>query len=159
MRRQAARLDSRLVMITVTCTLLLMMVTLDTTVVNVAQRTFVEQFSSTQAVVAWTMTGYTLSLAAVIPLTGWAANRFGTKRLALGSVVLFSVGSLLCALASNIALLVAFRALQGLGGGMLMPLHLIIVSRAAGPQRLGRVLTLSMIPVLITPICGPILGG
>jgi EmrB/QacA subfamily drug resistance transporter len=165
MRRQAstgddpARLDSRLVMITVTCTLLLMMVTLDTTVVNVAQRTFINQFASTQAVVAWTMTAYTLALAAVIPLTGWAANRFGTKRLALASVVLFSVGSLLCALASNIGLLVAFRALQGLGGGMLMPLHLIIVSRAAGPQRLGRVLTLSMIPVLITPICGPILGG
>src|SRR5262249_2747158 len=114
-----AKLDSRLVMITIACTLLLMMVTLDTTVVNVAQRTFVETFSSTQAVVAWTMTAHTLALAAVIPLTGWAANRFGTKRLALGSVVLFSVGSLLCALASNIGLLVTFRAVQGLGGGML----------------------------------------
>lgn len=154
-----ARLDSRLVLITLSCTLLLMMVALDTTVVNVAQRTFIDRFSSTQAVVAWTLTAYTLSLAAVIPLTGWAANRFGTKRLALGSVLLFSLGSLLCALASNIGLLVAFRSLQGLGGGMLMPLHLIIVSRAAGPERLGRVLTISMVPVLITPIGGPILGG
>jgi EmrB/QacA subfamily drug resistance transporter len=69
------------------------------------------------------------------------------------------MGSLLCALASNIPLLVAFRALQGLGGGMLMPLHLIILTRAAGPQRLGRVLTISMVPVLIAPIGGPILGG
>jgi DHA2 family multidrug resistance protein len=154
-----ATLDPKLVMITLACTLLLMMVALDTTVVNVAQRTFINNFSSTQAVVAWTMTAYTLSLAAVIPLTGWAANRFGTKRLALGSVLLFALGSLLCALASNIGLLVAFRALQGLGGGMLMPLHLIIVLRAAGPERLGRALTISMIPVLITPICGPILGG
>lgn len=146
-------------MITVTCTLLLVMVTLDTTVVNVAQRTLIDQFSSTQAVVAWTLTGYTLALAAVIPLTGWAANRLGTKRLALGSVALFTLGSLLCALAPNIPLLVAFRALQGLGGGMLMPLHLIILRRAAGPERLGRVLTLSLAPVMLAPICGPILGG
>jgi len=148
-----------LAMITVTCTLLLVMVTLDTTVVNVAQRTLIYQFSSTQAVVAWTLTGYTLALAAVIPLTGWAANRLGTKRLALGSVALFTLGSLLCALAPNIPLLVAFRALQGLGGGMLMPLHLIILRRAAGPERLGRVLTLSLAPVMLAPICGPILGG
>lgn len=154
-----ATLDSRLVMITAACVLLPVMVTLDTTIVNVAQRTLIEEFSSTQAVVAWTVTGYTLSLAAVIPLTGWAANRLGTKRLVLGSVLLFSLGSLLCALASNIPQLVVFRALQGLGGGMLMPLQLIILARAAGPERLGRVLTISIIPVLISPICGPILGG
>ncbi|EUA92686.1 sugar (and other) transporter family protein [Mycobacterium ulcerans str. Harvey] len=92
------------------------MVTLDTTVVNVAQRTFIEEFSSTQAVVAWTSTGYTLSLASVIPLTGWTANRLGTKRLVMGSVLLFTLGSLLCAMASSITLLVAFRAAQGLGG-------------------------------------------
>ena len=109
-----ATLDSRLLMITGACVLLPVMAVLDTTVVNVAQRTFINEFCLTQAVVAWTMTGYTLSLAAVIPLTGWAANRLGTKRLVLGSVLLFSMGSLLCALASNITLLVAFRALQGL---------------------------------------------
>ncbi|MGP0080930.1 DHA2 family efflux MFS transporter permease subunit [Mycobacterium sp.] len=154
-----ATLDSRLLMITGACVLLPVMAVLDTTVVNVAQRTFINEFCSTQAVVAWTMTGYTLSLAAVIPLTGWAANRLGTKRLVLGSVLLFSMGSLLCALASNITLLVAFRALQGLGGGMLIPLQLIILDRAAGPQRLDRVLTISMVPVLMAPICGPILGG
>jgi MFS transporter, DHA2 family, multidrug resistance protein len=105
------------------------------------------------------VTGYTLAIAAVIPLTGWAANRLGTKRLALGSVLLFSLGSLLCALAPSITVLVAFRALQGLGGGMLMPLQLIILARAAGPERLGRVLTISMVPILMSPICGPILGG
>ncbi|ORW03023.1 hypothetical protein AWC15_06015 [Mycobacterium lacus] len=148
-----------MVLTAVTCVLLPVMVTMDTTVVNVAQRTFIADFSTTQAVVAWTQTAYTLSLAAVIPLTGWAANRSGTKRLVLGSVLLFSLGSLLCALASNIALLVAFRALQGLGGGMLTPLQLIILARAAGPQRLGRVLTLSMVPILMAPMCGPILGG
>ncbi|SON60577.1 Multidrug export protein EmrB [Mycobacterium simulans] len=154
-----ATLDSRLLMITAVCTLLPVMVTLDATVVNVAQRTFIDRFSSTQAVVAWTVTAFTLALAAVIPFTGWAANRLGTKRLVLGSVLLFSIGSLLCALASNIVLLVAFRGLQGLGGGMLLPLQLIILARAAGPQLLGRVLTIGMVPVLLAPICGPILGG
>lgn len=151
--------DSDLASITGVCMLLPVLVTLDTTVVNVAQRTFAAQFSATQAVVAWTMTAYTLALAGVIPLTGWAANRWGTKRLVVGSVLVFTIGSLLCALAPNIALLVAFRAVQGLGGGMLMPLQLIILARAAGPDRLGRALTISIIPVLMAPICGPILGG
>ncbi len=153
------RLDAELLMTTATCLMLPVMVTLDTTVVNVAQRTFIEEFSSTQAVVAWTSTGYTLSLASVIPLTGWAANRLGTKRLVMGSVLLFTLGSLLCAMASSITLLVAFRAAQGLGGGILIPLQLIILARAAGPARLGRVLTISMISVLMAPIAGPILGG
>ncbi|MGV0488254.1 DHA2 family efflux MFS transporter permease subunit [Mycobacterium kansasii] len=153
------RLDSRLLLITVTCMMLPLMVTLDTTVVNVAQRTFIEEFASDQAVVAWASTGYTLALAAVIPLTGWLANRLGTKRLLMASVLMFTAGSLLCALASNIALLVAFRAVQGFGGGMLLPLQLIILARAAGPARLGRVMTISMITVLLAPIAGPILGG
>jgi len=154
-----ARLDSRLWKITVACTLFPVMVTLDATVVNVAQRTLIERFASTQAVVAWTVTGYTLALAAVIPLTGWAAGRVGTKLLVLGSVMVFSWASLLCAQAPNIALLVAFRAFQGLGGGMLMPLQLIILARAAGPERMARVLTISIVPILMAPICGPILGG
>lgn len=152
-------LDSRLVMTTVTCLMLAVMVSLDTTVVNVAQRTFIDEFSSTQAIVAWTSSGYALSLAAVIPLTGWAANRLGVKRLAMASVLLFTFGSLLCAMASNITQLVAFRAVQGLGGGIVIPLQLIILARAAGPARLARVMTISNITVLMPPIFGPILGG
>src|SRR4051812_45620513 len=152
-------LDSRLVMTTVTCLMLTVMVTLDTTVVNVAQRTFIDEFSSTQAVVAWTSSGYALSLAAVIPVTGWAANRLGVKRLAIASVLLFTFGSLLCAMASNITQLVAFRAVQGLGGGIIIPLQLIILARAAGPARLARVMTISNITALMAPIFGPSLGG
>ena len=72
---------------------------LDITVVSVALQTFQTVFDATAAQVAWTMTGYTLALAAVIPLTGWAADRFGTKRLYLTAVVLFAAGSALCALA------------------------------------------------------------
>jgi DHA2 family multidrug resistance protein len=152
-------LDPRLLRIAGVCVLAMMMAILDTTVVAVAQRTFIAEFESTHAVVAWTMTGYTLALATVIPLAGWAADRFGTKRLFVGSVAAFTVGSLLCAMAPNIMLLIAFRVVQGLGGGMLMPLAFIILTREAGPKRLGRLMAVLGIPMLLGPIAGPILGG
>jgi EmrB/QacA subfamily drug resistance transporter len=132
---------------------------LDITVVSVGLETFQNEFNATSAQVAWTMTGYTLALASVIPLTGWAADRFGTKRLYLLAVVLFTAGSVLCATAGSLEHLVAFRVLQGLGGGMLMPLGMTILTRAAGPERVGRVMAVLGIPMLLGPIFGPILGG
>jgi EmrB/QacA subfamily drug resistance transporter len=132
---------------------------LDITVVSVALETFQNEFEATSAEVAWTMTGYTLALASVIPLTGWAADRFGTKRLYLLAVALFTAGSVLCALADDLQTLVLFRVLQGLGGGMLMPLGMTILTRAAGPHRVGRVMAVLGIPMLLGPIFGPILGG
>lgn len=153
------RLDAPLLRISGVCLLATVMAILDVTVVAVAQRTFIDQFGSTQAVVGWTMTGYTLALAAVIPLTGWAADRFGTKRLFMGSVVAFALGSLLCAVASTIVQLIVFRVVQGIGGGMLMPLGFMIMTREAGPGRLGRLMSILSIPMLLAPIGGPILGG
>ncbi|MFI5428965.1 DHA2 family efflux MFS transporter permease subunit [Aeromicrobium sp. UC242_57] len=132
---------------------------LDITVVSVALPTFQEAFGSTYATVAWTMTAYTLALATVIPLTGWAADRFGTKRLYLTALFLFTVGSVLCAVADSIEMLIAFRVVQGLGGGMLMPLGMTILTRAAGPDRIGRLMAIMGIPMLMGPIMGPILGG
>jgi EmrB/QacA subfamily drug resistance transporter len=153
------KLDAGLLRISGVCILATVMAILDVTVVSVAQRTFITQFGSTQAVVAWTMTGYTLALATVIPVTGWAADRFGTKRLFMGSVLAFTLGSLLCAMASNILLLIIFRVLQGIGGGMLLPLGFMILTREAGPRRLGRLMSILSIPMLLAPIGGPILGG
>jgi EmrB/QacA subfamily drug resistance transporter len=132
---------------------------LDITVVSVAQPTFQRVFEASPAQVAWTMTGYTLALASVIPLTGWAADRFGTKRLYMLAVGLFAAGSVLCATANSIELLTAFRVLQGLGGGMLMPLGMTIMTRAAGPERIGRVMAVLGVPMLLGPIFGPIVGG
>ncbi len=132
---------------------------LDITVVSVAQPTFQQVFDASPAQTAWTMTGYTLALASVIPLTGWAADRFGTKRLYMLAVALFTAGSVLCATASSIEMLTAFRVLQGLGGGMLMPLGMTIMTRAAGPERIGRVMAVLGVPMLLGPIFGPILGG
>ena len=163
--QQAARpahpdkLDAGLLRIAGVCVLATVMAIVDITVVNVAQRTFIQQFDSSQAVVGWTMTGYTLALASVIPVTGWAADRFGTKRLFIGSVVAFTLGSLLCGLAWNLLSLIVFRMVQGIGGGMLLPLGFMILTREAGPRRLGRLMSILSIPMLLAPIGGPILGG
>jgi EmrB/QacA subfamily drug resistance transporter len=132
---------------------------LDVTVVSVALPTFQRVFDANYATVAWTMTGYTLALATVIPLTGWAADRFGTKRLYMAAVLLFTLGSGLCSTAGSIEELIGFRVLQGLGGGMLMPLGMTIMTRAAGPERIGRLMAILGIPMLLGPIGGPILGG
>src|SRR6218665_1976980 len=132
---------------------------LDITVVSVALETFQEEFNATSAQVAWTMTAYTLALAAVIPVTGWAADRFGTKRLYMLALTLFVLGSIACGLAWSIESLIAFRVLQGLGGGMLMPLGMTIMTHAAGPHRIGQVMAVLGVPMLLGPIFGPILGG
>ncbi|HET9891232.1 MAG TPA: DHA2 family efflux MFS transporter permease subunit [Mycobacterium sp.] len=158
-REYPDKLDAALLRISGVCILATVMAILDITVVSVAQRTFIDQFASSQAVVGWTMTGYTLALATVIPITGWAADRFGTKRLFIGSVVAFILGSLLCAIASNIVQLIVFRMVQGIGGGMLLPLGFMILTREAGPGRLGRLMSILSIPMLLAPIGGPILGG
>ncbi|MFF0490542.1 DHA2 family efflux MFS transporter permease subunit [Nocardia sp. NPDC003482] len=132
---------------------------LDITVVTIALPEFQRQFGASYAVAAWSMTGYTLALASVIPLTGWAADRFGTKRLYMLALTLFVLGSALCATSWNIESLIAFRIVQGLGGGMLMPLGMTIMTHAAGPQRVGRVMAVLGVPMLLGPIMGPILGG
>ena len=115
---------------------------LDITVVNVALPTFQTEFGTAEdpiaySHVAWTVTAYTLALATVIPMTGWAADRFGTKRLYLTAIGLFTAGSILCATATSINMLILFRVFQGLGGGMLMPLGMTIMTRAAGPKADG----------------------
>ncbi len=153
------KLDRGVLMVAGVVVLGAIMSILDITVVSVALETFQREFDATAADVAWTMTGYTLALAAVIPMTGWAADRFGTKRLYLLAVALFTAGSVLCAMADSLGQLVTFRVLQGLGGGMLMPLGMTILTRAAGPERVGRVMAVLGIPMLLGPIFGPIIGG
>ena len=132
---------------------------LDTTVVNVAIDHLAVAFHSSLPTIQWVITGYTLALAAVIPVTGWAADRFGTKRIYLTSLVLFTVGSILSGLAWSDATLIFFRVLQGIGGGMIMPAVMTILTRKAGPHRMGRVMGVLGVPMLIAPIMGPILGG
>jgi EmrB/QacA subfamily drug resistance transporter len=153
------KLDGRVLTVAGVVVLGAIMSILDITVVSVALRTFMEAFHTSYATVGWTMTGYTLALATVIPLSGWAADRFGTKRLYMTALVLFAAGSALCATAGSIGELITFRVIQGLGGGMLMPVGMTIMTRAAGPDRVGRVMAVLGVPMLLGPIAGPILGG
>ena len=132
---------------------------LDTTIVNVALDRLGSELHTSIANIQWVVTGYLLSLAAVIPVSGWAARRFGTKQVYLASLVLFTLGSVLCGLASSSTELILFRVLQGIGGGLILPLGQLMMATAAGPRRMGRVMSVVAIPAMLAPICGPALGG
>jgi MFS family permease len=95
----------------------------------------------------------------VIPTTGWLADRFGPKRLFVVLTASFATASALCAVAWDPASLIAFRVVQGAAGALLMPVAQTILARAAGPERMGRVMTVVGVPALLAPILGPVLGG
>jgi EmrB/QacA subfamily drug resistance transporter len=132
---------------------------LDTTIVNVALATLGHELHATIAEIQWVVTGYMLALAAVIPITGWAARRFGAKRVYLVSLVLFTAGSALCGLANSTTELIVFRVLQGVGGGMILPIGQLMMAEAAGPKRMGRVMSIVAVPAMLAPILGPTIGG
>src|SRR3954467_1010648 len=135
------------------------MTILDSTIVNVAIKRLGLEFDARLSTIQWVSTAYLLAIAAVIPLAGWAVDRFGTRRVFMTAVAAFAAGSLLCGLAWSAGSLIAFRVLQGLGGGMLMPVGMTILAHAAGPERMGRVMALVGVPMLIAPALGPVLGG
>jgi len=132
---------------------------LDTTIVNVAIETLSRDFHTSLSTIQWVITGYLLALAIVIPMSGWMVERFGAKRMWMVSLALFTVGSALCGLSWSAGSLIFFRILQGLGGGMIVPVGQTILARAAGPQRMGRVMSILGVPTLVAPVLGPILGG
>ncbi|WP_040799077.1 DHA2 family efflux MFS transporter permease subunit, partial [Nocardia higoensis] len=135
------------------------MATLDQTIVNVAINRLSAEFSAPLAAVQWVSTGYALAVAGVVPVAAWAMGRFGAKRLYLVAVTIFALGSLLAGAAWNIESLIAFRVLQGFGGGLLMPVGMTVLLRAADPERLGRAMSTMGLAILVGPLAGPVLGG
>lgn len=135
------------------------MAVLDMTIVNVAMRSLSESFGAPLETIQWTATAYTLALAAVIPVAAWAMSRIGAKRTYATALVLFTLGSLLAACAWDAGSLIAFRAVQGLGGGLLQPVGMTMVMRVADRRRLGRAMAVGGLPVLVGPVIGPVLGG
>ena len=135
------------------------MTVLDLTVVNVAIPTLTSDLGASIPAIGWVMTGYMLAFATVIPLTGWAAERFGARRAWIFALLLFLVGSVLAGAAWSLGSLIAFRVLQGLGAGMILPIGQTILAQAAGPQRMGRVMSVIGVPMLLAPVFGPLLGG
>jgi EmrB/QacA subfamily drug resistance transporter len=132
---------------------------LDTTIVNVALDALGKDLHASVDQIQWVVTGYLLALAAVIPVSGWAARRFSSRSVYLLSLVLFTVGSLLCGLADSVGSLVAFRVVQGIGGGMLVPTGQMILVNATGRKHLARVMSVVGIPIVLAPIFGPTIGG
>src|SRR4051795_3347837 len=132
---------------------------LDTTIVNVALETLSRELNSPLSTIQWVSTGYLLALAIVIPLTGWASERFGAKQVWMTSVTLFGLGSILCGLAWSAESLIVFRVMQGFGGGMIMPVGMTVLTQTAGPQRVGRVMSVVGVPMLLGPVLGPVIGG
>ena len=130
---------------------------LDSTIVNVAIPGLGRELRTENA--EWVVLGYTLSLAVWIPTSGWLGDRFGTKRTFLIALMAFTGGSLLCGCAQTIGQLIAFRVIQGVGGGMLTPVGLAMLFRAFPPAERARAATLIMIPTLAAPALGPVLGG
>jgi EmrB/QacA subfamily drug resistance transporter len=157
--RRSPPLDREILALGAVVVLGTFMTVLDLTVVNVAVPTLGRDFTTSISTIQWVLTGYMLAFASVIPITGWASERFGAKRVWLASLLVFMLGSALAGAAWSVSALIAFRVLQGLGAGMLMPVGQTILAQAAGPQRMGRVISVVFVPVLLAPVLGPVVGG
>ena len=132
---------------------------MDGTIVNVALPSLSQQFHMAGTSINIVVVAYLVSLSVIIPVSGWLGDRWGTKRVFLSALALFSLASALCGLAWNFETLVAFRALQGLAGGALIPVGTAILYRIFPPSERVRLSSILMIPTVIAPATGPVLGG
>ena len=133
---------------------------LDTTIINVAVPTLQREFEVAQpSTIQWVITAYLLSLAVFIPISGWAGDRFGTKRVFMFALTAFTGASLLCAVAPTIEALIGFRVLQGVGGGMLSPVAFSMVWRAFPPEARSKAAGIMVVPAAVAPASGPVVGG
>jgi EmrB/QacA subfamily drug resistance transporter len=132
---------------------------MDTTIVNVALPTLAREFDAGTSSIEWVVTGYLLSLAVWIPASGWIGDKIGTKRTFLFALGMFTLASALCGQAHSLPELVGFRILQGVGGGMLTPVGTAMLFRAFPPAERAKASTILIIPTVIAPALGPVLGG
>jgi EmrB/QacA subfamily drug resistance transporter len=135
------------------------MQTLDGTIVNTALPAMARSLGESPLRMQSVIIAYSLAMAMLIPASGWIADRFGTRRVYLGALTVFSFGSLLCAYSPTLSLLTAARAIQGAGGAMLLPVGRLAVLRAFPREKFMPAMTLVAIPGLIGPLLGPTLGG
>jgi EmrB/QacA subfamily drug resistance transporter len=135
------------------------MMQLDSTMTNIAYNTLLKDFGSSLVTTQWVTTGYLLAMAAVMALSGWGLERFGARNMWVTCIVAFLAGSVLCGCAWSVESLIAFRVLQGLGAGMVLPLGMAILAQEAGPARLGQVMGAMGVPSALGPVLGPVLGG
>ena len=132
---------------------------MDATVVNVALPTLSRYFAVPVASVSWVVTAYLVTLAVVMPVSGWVGDRFGARSVVLAAIGLFTAASALCGVATSLPELVVFRAVQGAGGGLLIPVGMAMMFRAYPPAERIRANRLLIVPTLIAPALGPVIGG
>ena len=135
------------------------MESLDTTILNTAVPTVAAALHVAPLSMKSVLSSYTLSLAVFIPISGWIADRFGTRRVFGSAIGLFTLGSVLCGLSNHIHLLVACRILQGCGGAMMVPVGRLTIVRTFAKSELVRAMSFVAIPGLVGPMLGPIAGG
>ncbi|MER7009597.1 MFS transporter [Dactylosporangium sp. NPDC000555] len=153
------RIDPALLKLGVVLILGTIVAVLDATIVSVGIDSIRRDLGSPLDTVQWVTTGYLLSFALIAPVSGWATERFGAKRVWMASLGCFIVCSALCGLAWSITSLIVFRILQGMGGGLIQPLGQTMIAQAHGPRRLGRVMSLLVLPLTFAPLLGPVVGG
>jgi EmrB/QacA subfamily drug resistance transporter len=132
---------------------------MDATVVNVALPTLSRYFAVPVASVSGVVTAYLVTLAVVMPVSGWVGDRFGARSVLLGAIGLFTAASALCGVATSLPELVVFRAVQGIGGGLLIPVGMAMMFRAYPPAERIRANRLLIVPTLMAPALGPVVGG
>jgi len=135
------------------------MESLDTTILNTAVPTMAKALEVAPLSMKAVLSSYTLSLAVFIPISGWMADRFGTRRVFSSAIAIFTLGSFLCGISSNIHLLVVCRILQGYGGAMMLPVGRLTMVRTFAKSELVRAMSFVAIPGLIGPMLGPLAGG
>jgi EmrB/QacA subfamily drug resistance transporter len=153
------KLDPKLVSLIVVLLLGAIPSLLDTTIVNVAIDTIGRDLHTTVSSIQWVITAYLLSFGVVIPLSGWMLARFGGRVAWVFALTTFLAGSVLSGAAWNISSLIGFRVLQGIGGGLLMPLLTTLILQASGGRQLGRLMATVSLPVAVVPILGPVISG
>ncbi len=131
----------------------------DTTILNTAVPSIANALGVAPLNMKSVLASYTLSLAIFIPISGWMADRFGTRRVFASAIGLFTLGSFLCGISNNIHLLVACRVLQGCGGAMMVPVGRLTVVRTFAKSELVRTMSFVAVPALIGPMLGPVAGG
>jgi EmrB/QacA subfamily drug resistance transporter len=131
----------------------------DTTIVAVALHTLASDLHVSVATIQWVTTIYLLALAVTVPIAGWAQRMLGGKRLWVIALALFLASSILSSLAWSAGSLIAFRAVQGVAGGIMLPLMSTIVVQAAGGKNLGKIMSVVSLPAVLGPILGPVVGG
>jgi EmrB/QacA subfamily drug resistance transporter len=134
-------------------------VVFDTTIVSVALHTLSVKLGTSVTTIQWVSTGYLLALGIAVPLSTWGLQRFGGKRLWIFSLAVFLAGSAGSSLAWDVGSLIGWRVVQGIGGGLMLPLMTTLVFQAAGGKSLGRLVTYVALPALLGPILGPLIGG